>query len=230
MDAASFFANLGFSAFTVVLLLFFVLVLSAYVKIVTVLGIVRVGFGTDGLPSAFVTGGFAIVLAFFVMYPTLIRSSTAMDQIRMSQPKLTDQLRAAAFNAGLDKWKEFLRLHAHQAEVERFSEIAQDIDRKHLVQGGQQVPKPRVLKGYSADSWRILAPAFLVSELKEAFATGLSLFLPFLVIELLVANVLAAVGLERMNPSLVSFPFKLLLFVMADGWTLITTNLVATYA
>ena len=80
------------------------------------------------------------------------------------------------------------------------------------------------------DSWQVLAPAFLISELKRAFKTGLTLFLPFLVIELVVANILVAVGLTRLAPEYVALPFKILLFVVLDGWALITTNLVSTYA
>jgi flagellar biosynthesis protein FliP len=229
VDAPSFIANLGFSVITVLVVLFFVLVFSAYVKIVTVLSIVRVGLGLGSLPAVFVVGGLSFGLSFFVMYPTLLDSSRAMDQVLQARSApVSDQLRAAAFNAGLERWKVFLRTCAHKSEVERFTEIAAKLDAAGKVKDNEQKPEASA-SSVDPNSWRILAPAFLVSELKEAFATGLTLFLPLLVIDLFIANVLVAVGLERMSPAVVSFPFKLLLFVMVDGWTLITTNLVSTY-
>lgn len=227
MDAASFIANMGLSVVSILGLLFLVLVFSAYVKIVTVLSILRVGLGLGSLPAVFVVGGLSLGLSFFVMYPTLIDSSRAMDQVLQGRA-VTDQARAAAFGAGLERWKVFLSKCAHKAEVERFAEIAGKFDAAGKIKDGEQ--KQQAMPGsVDRNSWRILAPAFLVSQLKEAFATGLTLFLPLLVIDLFVANVLVAVGLERMSPAVVSFPFKLLLFVMLDGWTLITTNLVSTY-
>lgn len=218
MDVLSTFGNLGFSAISFLLILALVLALSCYVKIVTVLSIVRLGLGANSVPSTFVTGSLALALSFFVMYPTLLKSTKAMDRVASGRAVVSDQVRAEALNAGLESWKGFLIKHVPSVELERFSSIARKID-------GQSGPE------VIADqrSLRILAPAFLVSELKSAFGTGLSLFLPFLVIELLVASILSALGMERLSPSLVSFPFKLLLFVMLDGWAVITANLALTY-
>ena len=81
----------------------------------------------------------------------------------------------------------------------------------------------------SGEGWRILAPAFVITQMKEAFSIGLSILLPFLLIDLIVVTVLGAMGLERMEPGYVALPAKLLLFTLVDGWTLITTNLVLTY-
>lgn len=192
------------------MLLFLVFVLSAYVKIVTVLGILRVGLGTDSIPSMLVTSGLAFVLSLFVMYPTLAAWGGAAAQQRGG---------AGYYRTGLDEWRQFLSAHAHSEEKTRFANLAARLD-------GAAPPSA----ASAGESWRVLAPAFLSSELKEAFATGLSLFMPFLVIDLLIATVLAGVGLERLNPVAVAFPFKLLLFVMVDGWSLITINLASTYA
>jgi len=220
-DFAALVADLGLSALGLGLLLFLALLFSSYVKIVTVLGMVRAGFGIGSLPGAFITGGLAFSLSLFVMYPQLQNASTAMSGVLKNHSPVTDQDRAQAVGAGVAEWKKFVQQHAQPAEVGRFQAIALKLDKSQApaAEGTAQL----------SDSWRILAPAFVVSQLREAFQTGLSIFLPFLVIDLLVAIGLAAVGLERLNPAYAAFPFKVLLFVALDGWSLITTHLVATY-
>ncbi|MCC6220310.1 MAG: EscR/YscR/HrcR family type III secretion system export apparatus protein [Deltaproteobacteria bacterium] len=221
--------SLELSLVGLLVLCFFALVFSAYIKIVTVLGIVRVGFGVGGLPSAFVTSGLALVLTFFVMMPTIVGSIGKVHGVSPGENSaVKGSLQAAnRFEAGLSRWKEFLQKHSRAEEVEKFSLLARNLE----AAGGH--PESDITDKQIASlrsSWQVLAPAFVVSQLKEAFQTGLSVFLPFLVIDLLLANVLVAVGLSQINPLIVSFPFKLLLFVMVDGWILITTNLVQTYA
>ena len=230
-DAASIFAELGLSTAGVLVLLLAALLFSSYVKIVTVLGMVRAGLGVGSLPGAFVTGGLAFALSLFVMYPHLRESAAAMDQSLRGKASVTDRDRADAINAGIDGWKKFVQLHAHPAEVERFKGIAIRLNEKLRKSRAISPPGDGQL-GASPDpsgTWQVLAPAFVVSELQEAFRTGLSIFLPFLVVDLLVAVMLAALSLDRLNPLIVSFPFKVLLFVLVDGWTLITANLVSTY-
>ena len=80
-----------------------------------------------------------------------------------------------------------------------------------------------------SNSWQVLAPAFLVSELKKGLSTGLNLLLPLLIIDILVATVIVALGYESLNPHLIALPLKLALFLALDGWMLITTNLISTY-
>lgn len=217
MDIIAILSDGGFSFFSILAFLFVVLILSSYVKIVTVLGILRVGIGFDSIPSSLVTTGLAVVLSFFVMQPVIEQSAKNMNDAK-SLAGDTASSKQQILDAGLSEWKKFLILHAHESEVNNFAESALVVDGKS--------PAEKI----DTTSWRALAPAFLVSELKEAFATGLSLFLPFLVLDLFVATILLAVGYEDLNPHLVAFPFKLMLFVMVDGWSLITTNLVETYS
>lgn len=232
IDAANLLADLGLSVFSLLALAFLALAFSSYIKIVTVLAIVRVGMGFRSVPSAFVTGSLALSLAFFVMYPTLISSSEKMDSYLKSKHGASDdKARAAAVNIGIEEWRKFLLKHSNKEESARFATIAQKFD-----QQSQNAEKEKAAADVTAvetdlltKSWRVLAPSFLVSELKEAFSTGLALFLPFLVIDLLVINIMTALTIDRLNPALVSFPFKILLFVLADGWSLITTNLVSSY-
>ena len=134
-----------------------------------------------------------------------------------SSASLTDADRAIALNAALAEWKPFLQRFAEKKDVERFVEVAKKIDGKESA-------------STLGDSWRILVPAFVVSELKRAFVTGVNVFLPFLVIDLVVMAVLVAVGFERLEPQFVAIPFKIVAFVLVDGWTIVTSNLVSTYS
>lgn len=218
-EAAGFLVGLGVSSIGLALLLLLALLFSCYVRVATVLGIVRIGFGFQSLPSVFVVGGLAIALSFFVMFPTIQNFVTATKQVLVSKGTLTDADKAAAIDAGIAVWKQFLVAHTAPAEVKNFLQLAQDMDKRNV----------STTNDTTADSWRVLAPAFLVSELKGAFSTGISIFLPFLVIDLIVIAVLAAVGFERMSPTVLALPFKLLLFVVVDGWGIITRNLIASY-
>ena len=215
MSIGEFLSNLGFSFVPVLLLVLLALVFSSYIKIITVLAIVRAGLGSMSLPGAFVTGSLALALSFFVMYPTIDSSLKAMDGALASAAGQSANLRQArAVDAGIKEWKKFL---VKQSDGEIVNKFVSKINNN-----------PEEAEGLKS-SWRVLAPSFFVSELKAAFATGLSLFLPFVILDLCIAHVLVALGLSRLDPLVVSLPFKILLFVMVDGWTLISTNLVGTY-
>lgn len=205
-------------------LLFLILVAlstSAYVKLATVLAMLRAGFGVSTIPGFLITGVLSLGLSFFIMYPVIQRSLVAVDSSIAQKTTLSELDRIEAINAGAEVWKEFVAKQAHPYEKERFQNLA-------LKQAGDEVSAETATE--LSSSWQILAPAFLVSELKEAFATGLSVLLPLLIIDLLVAHLLAAMGLMNVNAHVVSFPLKILLFVMVDGWALITNNLLSTYS
>ncbi|MCB0345642.1 MAG: EscR/YscR/HrcR family type III secretion system export apparatus protein [Bdellovibrionales bacterium] len=203
-------ANFGLPLVSIVLIALLALLFSSYVKIVTVLGILRAGLGAGSVPAIVVTSGLALALSFFVMFPTLKGVTKAMHaEARQGASQ------AEVLAAGVSRWKVFLEKHADEATTDAFAKLAAKSD--------GDAPEQHV------GSWRVLAPAFVVSELKRAFATGLSIFLPFLAIDLIVANVLVAIGLVHFSPLIASLPLKLLLFVVVDGWGLITTNLVETY-
>lgn len=211
-------SNLGLPIAAAIVFCLLALIFSSYIKISTILSILRLGFGFDSLPSSFVTGSLALVLSFFVMYP-LIKDSNQLIEESIAQAKGVqdlEQKRIIAYSQASEKWKTFVIKNSQQEEVKRFSELATKIDNK---------PSSPEL----ASSWRVLAPAFVISELKEAFKTGLNLFLPLLVIDLVVALILAAIDFNRLNPSLIALPLKILLFVILDGWSIITSNIVATY-
>lgn len=198
------------------LLLSVVVVLSgAYIRVATVLTVLRGGFGLHGLPSSLVTGSLAVVLSFFVMQTTVTRvfegargfSSVPAEQ----QGEKIEQV--------LVSWKDFLRNNSGSVEIKVFRDIQTKMDHK------QNLSNPEDQEGLS-----LLLIAFMVTQLKIAFTLGLSLFMPFLVIDLLVANSLAAVGVGQLNPLVVAFPLKLFLFVVVDGWTLIASGLAGGFS
>ena len=217
--------QLDFPLLVVLGIVFLAVILSSFVKIVTVFGIIRAGFGFHNVPSALVTGGFSLILSFFVMAPVISQSAAEIDVSLKDKKNLNTVDKVIALDQAGQKWKHFLSRHAHPEQKAVFAKLAAELDQSNEVAAGRQLNTKEV----DVESWRVIAPAFIVSELKEAFATGLSLFLPFFIIDLVVAAVLAAVELKSLSPSLVGLPLKLLLFVVVDGWGLITANLVNTY-
>ena len=164
-------ASFGISALGIIAIAAFGLMFSAYIKIVTVLSIVRAGLGLSSLPSAFVSGTLALGLTAFVMTPTVISTTESMDRVLKSTNPISDSLKAQAIDAGLATWKKFLEQHAHPDELQKFTRIASNLDSKIPVESvmqkeGSQAVQPEASADRSNHSWRILIPAFLVSELK----------------------------------------------------------------
>ena len=212
--------ELGLSAAGFVLLVLLILACSAYVKIATVLSIVRLGLGVDSIPALFITGSLALALSFVVMFPTLEKSTATIDSTLHNQSEGSiEKRRVAALQGALEVWREFAEHQTNKDDQAAFAALVQKTR-------GEGAPKNEMV----SKSWQVVLPAFVVGQLKEAFRAGLILLLPLLVIDLIVANILAVTGLVQLNAHLVAFPFKLLLFVLANGWTLIATNLIAAYS
>jgi type III secretion protein R len=193
-----------------------VVMLTSYTKIVVVFAILRNALGLQGVPPNLVTNGLALVLTWYVMYPVGLQMLAAIDV----DPK-NPQLPALSTMKVLDKAKEplraFLDKHAHERERVFFADAARRLMGEETA--AQIAPKDFV----------ILVPAFAVSELTEAFLIGVLIALPFLVVDLVVANVMMALGMQMMSPTMVSLPLKLLLIVLLDGWTRLAHALVLTY-
>jgi type III secretion protein R len=200
------------------LLPFAFMTLTAFVKISTVLHIVRGAIGAQGVPTNTVIMAFAGALTLLAMAPVGTRI------LERAAPLLSAEATAdsAKWLGGMlqatgEPLRAFLKANASERERARFFEIARAAR-----------PEPdRAAVG--RDEIVILVPAFVVTELIEAFALGFALYLPFLVIDLVVSNVLLALGMQMMTPSQVSLPFKLLLFVAIDGWGLLAQALVTGY-
>lgn len=190
--------------------------LTAFVKISTVLFITRSAIGMPAVPANLVVMVLAGALTLVAMTPvgTLVHSRVAPLLEQTEQRSLTE-LAGEALDGVREPLRNFYFANSAPGELERFTELA-----RNQAGGGAEV---------DGRSFGIVVPAFLVTELLEAFALGFAIFLPFLVIDLIVANVLIALGAQAVSPAQVALPFKLLLFVAVDGWGLLSEALVGGY-
>ena len=197
---------------------------TSFVKISVVLSILRNALGTGQVPSGTIITGLAALLTLYVMTPVGEQiaevAGPAAARIDFDDPLEGDSYEAlfAAIDAGKEPLREFLDRNAGDREQVLFLDLARRVrapDHRDDVQ-------PRDLL--------VLLPAFLITELAEAFQIGFLVFIPFLVVDMVVANVLLALGMHMLSPTTVSLPFKLLLFVLVDGWYLLARALVLGYA
>lgn len=187
--------------------------LTAFLKISVVLSVLRHAIGAPQLPPNTAVTGLALLLTFAVMAPV---GEAALEAA--SAPSVEHGLAAslAQGRRAAEPLRGFLRRHARREDCETFVDVARRV--------GAKAQPP------SADDFAVLAPAFVISELRRAFTIGFLVFVPFLVVDLLVANVLLALGLTQLSPTTVALPFKLLLFVAVDGWRLLAHGLALSYA
>ena len=188
---------------------------TSYLKLSVVLVLVRNALGVQQAPTTLALNAIALVGTLFVMAPTL---SACMAQAR--QATLAPISGAAQIESALDvvaPLKQFVIRNGRAEERERFLDMAK-----------QSWPSA-ASRDARADDWSIAVPAFVVSELQSAFEIGLLLFVPFVAIDLLVSNVLLAMGMQMVPPMIVALPLKLLLFVLADGWGKLLHALVLSY-
>ncbi len=182
---------------------------TAFTRIIIVLSILRQALGTQQTPPNQVLVSIALFLTIFIMYPTL-------EEIyyQALAPFLDGQMEAlSAIETAAATLKEFLVVNTREAELAMFAELAGD----DPYQSNADVP------------FNVLMPAFITSELKTAFQIGFLLFLPFLVIDMVIASILMSLGMMMLSPMLISLPFKLLLFVLVDGWAMTVGSIAATY-
>jgi flagellar biosynthetic protein FliP len=183
--------------------------MTAFTRIIIVLSILRQALGTQQTPPNQVLIALALFLTFFVMQPVLTEVYDTALAPALDGTKPQDQALAEA--AAIIK--AFMIENTRQNDLAMFAELAGDAPYADT----QQVP------------FRVLLPAFMTSELKTAFQIGFLLFLPFLVIDIVIASILMALGMMMVSPVLVALPFKLLLFVLVDGWALTVGSLAAGY-
>jgi type III secretion protein R len=204
-----------------------VLTLTSFVKLSVVLSLVRNAIGAPDAPSGLVITGLALVLTFFVMAPVatqMIEAAAApagpvpVEQSALDKAILTivppeHHADVAAVERALGPLRAFLARHAAAKDVETFRDLA------------GKLGNPA-----GAGDLTVLAPAFVTTELREAFAIAVLVFIPFLVIDLVVGLGLAALGLQATSPQTVALPLKLLLFVAVDGWRMLLDSLLRGYA
>jgi type III secretion protein R len=190
---------------------------TAFVKISTVLQIVRSAIGAQNVPSSTVVMALAAALTLIAMAPVGDAIVDRATPVFEAKGEDTGARVKAGIDAVREPMRDFLAANASDKERARFLEVARS------ARTGAAREK------VGEKDLTVLVPAFVVTELTEAFALGFLVFLPFLVIDLVVANVLLALGMPMMSPTQVSLPFKLLLFVAIDGWGLLAQALVAGY-
>ncbi len=190
---------------------------TAFVKISTVLQIVRSAIGAQNIPSNTVVMALSAALTLIAMAPVGSHIADRAAPLFAGKTADTVTLVREGIIAAREPMRDFLKANASEREKARFLGVAR----------GARPEAEREKIG--ADDLTVLVPSFVVTELSEAFAIGFLIFLPFLVIDLVVSNVLLALGMQMLSPSQVSLPFKLLLFVAIDGWGLLAQALVAGY-
>lgn len=198
------------------LLPFIFMSLTSFVKISTVLQIAKSAIGAQSVPSNTVVMALAAALTFLAMTPVGEKIAERAAPL-VSGKQETSVLIQKGIEAFREPMRTFLSSNASGTEKARFTNVAKE----------SRAPEER--DKVSENDLPVLIPAFLVTELTEAFAIGFLIFLPFLVIDLVVANVLLALGMQMLNPTQVSLPFKLLLFVAINGWGLLSQALVSGY-
>jgi type III secretion protein R len=212
-----------FGLFAMSLVPILIVMVTSFVKIAVVLALIRSAIGTQQIPPNQVVTGLAMILTLYIMIPVGIDSYRAVQsvvQTTSNQPffsTATFGLMEEAFGKGREPMRAFLSKHSTPKEKSLFYNLA------------RKMRKPEDRDGVGKEDFTILMPAFVISELSESFQIGFVIFLPFLVIDMVVANILLSLGMFQLSPVTVSLPFKLLLFVLVDGWYLITRGLILGY-
>lgn len=186
------------------------LLMTGFTRIVIVLSLLRQALGTQSAPPNQVIVGLSLFLTLFVMGPTLDRVYADAYEPYSRNAITFDQ----ALERGQAPMREFMLKQTRQSDFELFAKLAK---------------LPNEVTAQTAP-FRVLVPAFVTSELKTAFQIGFMIFIPFLVIDMVVASVLMSLGMMMLSPVLVALPFKLMLFVLADGWNLLIGSLAASFA
>jgi len=185
------------------------IMLTSFTRIVIVLSFIRTGIGTQQTPPNQVIIGLSLFMTFFIMAPTF---SQVNDEAL--QPLFNNEINLEeAYSTAVVPFKEFMSKYTRQEDLALFLEYS-------------EAEPPESVKDIPLSA---LVPAFTISELKTAFQIGFMIFIPFLVIDMVVASVLMSMGMMMLPPVMISLPFKILLFVLVDGWHLVVKSLLQTF-
>jgi flagellar biosynthesis protein FliP len=185
------------------------IMMTSFVRIVVVLSLLRTALGLQSSPPNSVLVSLAMFLTLFVMTPTLTDAYHQGIEPMMNNSVTTEQ----GFTAAMVPMKKFMLAHVRESDIKLFNDMAHT--------------KPSTKPADVALT--TLAPAFMLSELKRAFEIGFLIFVPFLIIDMAVASILMSMGMMMLPPVIISLPFKLIFFVLVDGWRLIAGSLVESY-
>ena len=185
------------------------IMMTSFTRVVIVLSILRQALGTPQTPSNQILVGIALFLSLFIMAPVFERANT-----HALQPYLAETIDGdVAMQRAQLPFREFMLAQTRESDLALFSGLAGKTD----LAGSDDIP------------FSVLVPSFIISELKTAFQIGFLVFIPFVIIDLVVASVLMSMGMMMLSPMLISLPFKLMLFVLVDGWSLIVSTLAASF-
>jgi flagellar biosynthetic protein FliP len=186
-----------------------VIMVTAFTRIVVVLSLLRSAIGTQTAPPNFIIVSLAMFLTGFVMAPTIREAYGSA-----VQPLIAGQIQPAqAFDRGAAPFRTFMMRQVREKDLALFLDMARE-------------PAPQDESGVGL---HVLIPAFMISELRRAFEIGFLLFVPFLIIDLVVASILMSVGMMMLPPATIALPFKLIFFVLVDGWSLVAGSLVQSF-
>ncbi len=186
------------------------MMMTAFTRIIIVLAILRQAIGLQQTPSNQIMIGMALFLTLFIMTPTLDR----VNEVAL-QPYLKEEMTSIqAVEAASVPVRDFMLAQTREDDIALFVKLA---GREGTIQSMETLP------------FTILMPAFVTSELKTAFQIGFMIFIPFLIVDMVVASVLMAMGMMMLSPIIISLPFKIMLFVMVDGWSMIMGTLAASF-
>lgn len=186
-----------------------VMMMTSFTRIMIVFAILRQALGLQQTPSNQILIGLTLFLTLFIMGPVLDKV-----YLQAVQPYMNEQLNVLqAIEAASGPFREFMLYQTRESDLDLFMKLSSTPP----VAGPDEIP------------FRVLVPAFVTSELKTAFQIGFMLFIPFLVIDLVVASVLMAMGMMMLSPVIVSLPFKIMLFVLVDGWAMVIGTLAASF-
>ncbi|MFC7454044.1 flagellar type III secretion system pore protein FliP [Insolitispirillum peregrinum] len=185
------------------------LMVTCFTRLLVVLSILRTALGTSSTPPNQVMVSLALFMTLFIMQPTLEKAWT-----QGMEPLINERIdETEAFERGIEPFKVFMAEHARPTDLELFMNMA----RMEPVESAQQAPL------------RALIPAFMISELRRAFEIGFLIYVPFIIIDMVIASVLMSMGMMMLPPMMLSMPFKLIFFVLVDGWHLLIGTLVQSF-
>ena len=206
------------------LLPFLAMVATCYLKIVVVMSLIRNALGIQSIPPNMVLNALALILTLYVMAPIFGRSWEVLrEECKDNQPQQL-VFNAEAAERASAPFRDFLLQETGEKQIAYFARTAEKLWATKDEATGEM--KPAVV---DPKSFFVLIPAFCVSELTKAFQIGFLVYLPFIAIDIIVSNILLAMGMMMVSPVTISLPFKLLLFVMVNGWTLLIQGLVQSY-
>jgi type III secretion protein R len=196
---------------------FLAVLVSSFVKLVVVMHIMRSALGLQQAPPNLAINGLAIILSIYIMAPVGMHVYNTFQEKGIEITDIQNPNYTEVLTDSIQPLKDFLIKHSDKEERQFFSQtthkiwpenFAKSIDETHII---------------------VLVPAFLVTELTEAFEIGFMLYLPFIIIDLIISNILISMGMIMVSPILISLPFKILLFVLVDGWSRLTHGLIMSY-